>query len=243
MSYLGSTKIGKMFLGGIEIGKAYLGNNLVFDKGGEPAPPQVLPVFYDYLAFDGTACIETNIVLSANCSIRVPLGYESSKSSAMVFFAYDATTGGRTGLLYGGGTSATRRQMVPMYDSTAALSTNKYLEFSYSSYNAFMTPNGFGWGRAFYSYTKGSLHPGGHLYIGGHPDFPGSAPYTGRVQTIQIYGSDAASNRAFAAFDSNTPVATLRPCTYNGAPGLWHVEAGAFYGNSAAAGTLTVGNN
>ena len=34
MSYLGTTKIGKMFLGSTEIGKAFLGTNLVFQKGG-----------------------------------------------------------------------------------------------------------------------------------------------------------------------------------------------------------------
>ena len=34
MSYLGNTKIGKMFLGNTEIAKAYLGTDLVFQKGG-----------------------------------------------------------------------------------------------------------------------------------------------------------------------------------------------------------------
>lgn len=38
MSYLGTTKIGKIFLGSTEIGKAYLGTNLVFKKGGSPTP-------------------------------------------------------------------------------------------------------------------------------------------------------------------------------------------------------------
>ena len=39
MSYLGTTKIGKMYLGNTEIGKAYLGTALVFQKGGSPTPP------------------------------------------------------------------------------------------------------------------------------------------------------------------------------------------------------------
>lgn len=38
MSYVGTNKIGKMYLGGTEIAKAYLGSNLVFQKGGGPAP-------------------------------------------------------------------------------------------------------------------------------------------------------------------------------------------------------------
>lgn len=39
MSYIGSTKIGKLYLGAQEINKAYLGNTLVFQKGGGPTPP------------------------------------------------------------------------------------------------------------------------------------------------------------------------------------------------------------
>lgn len=35
----------------------------------------------------------------------------------------------------------------------------------------------------------------------------------------------------------------LRPCTYNGAAGLWDIVSGTFYGNSNTSGTLTVGND
>ena len=44
MSYLGTTKIGKMFLGTVEIAKAYLANTLVYQSGGGPTPP---PLPYD----------------------------------------------------------------------------------------------------------------------------------------------------------------------------------------------------
>lgn len=43
MSYLGTTKIGKMFLGSTEIQKAYLGSVLVFSQGSGPTPPQPGP--------------------------------------------------------------------------------------------------------------------------------------------------------------------------------------------------------
>lgn len=43
MSYLGTSKIGKMYLGSTEIAKAYLGNTLVFQKGGGPMPPSEIP--------------------------------------------------------------------------------------------------------------------------------------------------------------------------------------------------------
>lgn len=44
MSYIGTTKIGKMFLGNTEIAKAYLGTDMVFQKGGGSIPPGATPV-------------------------------------------------------------------------------------------------------------------------------------------------------------------------------------------------------
>lgn len=55
MSYIGTTKIGKMFLGEVEIGKAYLGNDLVFQKGGTPTPTP------NYLVF-GNPSIQNGIL-------------------------------------------------------------------------------------------------------------------------------------------------------------------------------------
>lgn len=62
MSYLGTTKIGKMFLGAVEIAKAYLGDDLVFQKGGSPSPR--LPAGYtelSYVATNSQAWIDTGI--------------------------------------------------------------------------------------------------------------------------------------------------------------------------------------
>ena len=55
MSYLGTDKIGKMFLGDTEIAKAYLGTDLVFAKGGGPTPPAPSGYVTDGLVahFDG----------------------------------------------------------------------------------------------------------------------------------------------------------------------------------------------
>ena len=41
MSYIGTTKIGKMYLGDTEIAKAYLGSNLVFSRGSGPQPTTI----------------------------------------------------------------------------------------------------------------------------------------------------------------------------------------------------------
>ena len=56
MSYLGSTKIGKMYLGNVGIAKAYLGNTLVFQSGGGIPDGPV-----DWIETDGSAYINSNI--------------------------------------------------------------------------------------------------------------------------------------------------------------------------------------
>lgn len=43
MSYIGTTKIGKMFLGNTEIAKAYLGSHLVYQAGTQPQPGTQIP--------------------------------------------------------------------------------------------------------------------------------------------------------------------------------------------------------
>lgn len=63
MSYIGTSKIGKMFLGGTEISKAYLGDKLVYQN--KPYDSEV-----EYLESTGTQYIDTGIVIdSTNYSI------------------------------------------------------------------------------------------------------------------------------------------------------------------------------
>lgn len=64
MSYIGTTKIGKMFLGTTEIAKAYLGTDLVFQNGGSPTPPPgpVIPYTQvEYIQSSANKYINTNI--------------------------------------------------------------------------------------------------------------------------------------------------------------------------------------
>ena len=67
MSYLGTTKIGKMYLGSTEIAKAYLGTDLVFQKGG--TPPLYTEV--DYIETDGVAYIDTGIAGTTPKSVEI----------------------------------------------------------------------------------------------------------------------------------------------------------------------------
>ena len=234
-SYLGSDGIGKLYLGSTEIAKAYLGSTLIYESGGPT--PHIEPVFYDYLIFDGTAMIQTDYVLPSGCSLRVPTGWEAEKKAQTLFVANGGT--GRISTIYGGNTNATRRQVVPCYDSASALATNRYLNFSYSSFVFFMTSKRFGWGTTAYTYTKGSVHPTTGICFGGGG---ATAAFTGKMKTFEVFGSETENLTTASAFDSYTPVATFRPCTYDGEAGFWYVEGNKFFGNTAGSGQLTASN-
>ena len=62
MSYIGTSKIGKMFLGGTEIAKAYLGSNLVYQN--KPYDAEV-----EYLESTGTQYIDTGAILNSESDI------------------------------------------------------------------------------------------------------------------------------------------------------------------------------
>lgn len=246
MIYLGGDKIGKLYLGDTEIGKAYLGDTLVFQKGGGPTPPPgPQPVFYERLVFDKTAFIQTNITIPANGSIAVPLGNETLKGNQYVFNFVQSTGEGAVRFMLGGSTSSTRRQLVVYYDSSSYLESTHYLDFTNATYNLFLTPKGYGYGTAFYTYTKGSSHPSGGLCVGFNSSTSTStvSKYSGTVGYIRVFNSDAQNVQSYSGFANYTPAATLRPCLYEDQAGLWCMETNTFYGNSAAAGTITVAGN
>lgn len=206
--------------------------------GGSPTPPGpvVEPVFYDRLVFDGVAKIETTFVLPENFSIRVSLGNETNKAAQRVFRA--TGDGGYVALIYGSATTSTNRALQIYYDSTSS-NDNTTRAFSSSLY-FWMTPKKWGYGNTARSYTKGNAHPTGGLVFGG---WDSGNPYSGTMGDILVLGSDAQNATSFSDLLNYTPVATFKPCTYNGEAGLWLVETSTFFGNTAGAGTLTVRND
>ena len=208
--------------------------------GGSPTPPGpvIEPVFYDFLVFDGTAYILTNYVLPSDSSIKLLVGWETTKARQGIIQAYGESNGGSILAMLGNNTSSSRRQMVCYYDSTSYLLASKYLNFTTTSYELFLTPNKFGWDNTSYSISKGSVHPTDGLRIGQD----GTQCFTGKMGTIYIYDSSAQNCSTASGFNSFTPVATFRPCTYNGAAGMWYVEGSTFFGNSAGSGTLSTEN-
>lgn len=146
MSYLGSTKIGKMYLGSTEIVKAYLGTNLVFQKGGSPTPPtpsgQRLPDGYTELAYvltHSTAWIDTGVAGAADLEIAVRFSVGTYVQYGSIYGNYTdeshkvnrAIIGTTSSLLVGGGNSRNTKVNAFYFNRVHTLvvtSTNAYLE-------------------------------------------------------------------------------------------------------------------
>lgn len=194
-------------------------------------------VFYDHLVFDGTAYIETTYALPSRCSLKITkMGGETVKASQGMIMA-QGSNGGFIAILLGGNTSNVDREICIFYDSSSILK-RATVPVSTDYYNAFLTQKRYGIDNSGMTFTKGSKHPDGGISFGKSS----SQPYTGVMGTIYVYDSDTANVTTYDGFNSYTPVATFRPCTYNGEAGLWYVEGHAFFGNTAGSGTLSASN-
>ena len=205
--------------------------------GGSPTPPPTpTPVFYDLLIWDGVAKIDTDYVPPELFSIRMELGDEINKAAQRVFRVQGG--GGYVSMIYGSATTSTNRSLSVYYNKSSSPETATRA-FSSSLY-FWLTPKYWGWGSTSHTYTKGNLPtPTGGITFGG---WESGNPYSGKMGTIRVYGSDAQNAQSFTGLESYTDVATFRPCTYNGEAGLWYVQGNQFFGNTAGSGTLTVRN-
>lgn len=194
------------------------------------------PIFHTWLVFDGTAYIDTDILIPENGSVRVILGYETTQGLQALFNA-----GGRVYALLNNSTDTTRRYFTVSYDSGSSLisGTTFDLLWTFNTYSFFLTPNLAGIGDVTYPFTKGSSRPESGLVIGQNYNHTSTA-FTGRCAMYRIYGSDAQNATTYSDLGNYTPVYRLRPCTYLGEAGLWCVETSTFYGNSNSSGTLSV---
>lgn len=205
---------------------------------GEHEPP--VPEFYDCLVFDGVAFIDTDITMPEDCSIVVNIGDEASRRSMRVFRVSPGSGSGTIMARITGITSASRN-IGFCYDSSSQLKT--YNTPPGDRINLFMTPKRGGYGNQSSTYTKGSSHPLGGLSIGGYTGDTSTSyhPYNGTIKDFMVFGSGAQNETSASAIVNNyTPIITLKPCLYGSRAGLWYVEGGKFYGNTAGAGTLSV---
>lgn len=207
----------------------------VEQAAGGPAP-----VFYDYLVGDGTAYVDTGYTLPDLASMAGYFGHETRKAGSQNIFGVWEVGYGATGLTFGGSTNSTRRQFVAFYDKPTNVGS-KYLNFTFTGFGAILTPKRFGFGSDTSTLTRGSAKPAGTVKVfGGYPSY---TAYSGVLSgAFTIYDSNAQNAATYADLIAFTPIATFRPCTYNGEAGLWHVEAGTFHGNAAGSGALTATN-
>ena len=207
--------------------------------GVTPPEPPGEPEFYDYLVFDGTAYITTDYVPTNGVSFLVRIGKETIKAAQRIYMC--ACSGSKyLGLNMNNSTTSTSRYIAPYY--CGSVGTAHALAFSTATLNAFLTPSRMGWGSTSYSVTNGNATPTGGLILGMMPSYTGQ-PYSGIMSAFKVYGSDASGCSTASAFDNYTPIATFRPCIYNGKAGMWYVEGNKFWGNSAGSGTLSVTNS
>lgn len=241
MSYLGTTKIGKMFLGTVEIAKAYLGTNLVFQNGGSPTPPTPTIVYHDRVRFDGTAYILTDIVLPANGSLLVSTGGETRKGNQGIFNARAADDSIVFGIWFNSSSSSSTKNFSHRYCNGTTGSGNPTVSGWTSRTGIFLGYTKWGTSANALSTTRGSTAPTKGIELGAASS---SYRYTGALGWVYIYDSTAQAATSYTDLKNNyTPVYTLKPCEYNGAVGYWCEETSTFYGNSAGTGTLSYEDN
>ena len=201
--------------------------------------PDVLQ-FYDYLTFDGTAYIQTDLLLPENGSVRTYL-YNMTKKQCGIFRALDNSNNMVFGLEVGGSDANNHRFNIRYYKTTND-DSGAYAWGNYNSGQVYMTSSRCQVPGRLKIFTKGSVMPTKGIQLVYARNNASGNIFKGSMSTFHIYGSDTQSVTSWAAFEGFTPVYTLRPCTYYGEAGMWCVETNTFYGNSASSGTLTVSN-
>lgn len=203
-----------------------------------PAPEGV--VFYDVITFDGTAYIQTDLLLPENGSVRTYLS-NMTKKQCGIFQALDNSNNMPFGLEVSA-SDANNHGFNIRYYKTSNDTTGAFAWGNYTSGQVYMTPSRCQVPGKLKTFTKGSVMPTKGIRLAYPRSNAANRIYQGGMTTFQVYGSDAQSVTSWAAFEGFTPVYTLRPCTYYDEPGMWCVETSTFYGNSASGGTLTVSN-
>ena len=194
------------------------------------------PQFHTWLVFDGTAQVQTDIMLPTNGSVRVACGYETVKGQQGIFGAYNGTKF-VFGIWLSSQTTSTQRKLSSRYCNTSGAVDVPEINFTTDYFLSFITPNKWGYWSHSWATKKGTLVPDSGIIIGNPA---GGQNFTGRIATLSIYDSSAQNAGSWEELGGYTPAYTLRPCLYRREAGLWCVETDTFYGNTAGAGHLTV---
>lgn len=205
--------------------------------GGSPTPPGPTPELHARVRFDGTAYIQTDIIIPANGSVRVSTGGETRKGNQGVFNAMDGSSTVFSFWLNNNSNSSTR-SFSHRYNSATTGTGNPTVSGWSSRVGVFLGYTKWGTSSTAMNTVRGSRPPTSGLVLA---SASGGYRYTGALGYVYIYDSSAQGATSYADLrDNYTPVYTLRPCTYDGEVGYWCVETSTFYGNSNTEGTLTV---
>jgi len=237
MSYLGTTKIGKMFLGTVEIAKAYLGDDLVFQNG--PVLPDG-PV--DWIETDGVAFIDTGIVGAWPKSCEVKALFIDT-DFAVLLGARKANEGQRFqpimsnnnrvdfGIVnsYYSGVSieASITNQTPVY--VRAMAKNSAGSFIEAKQD----------GESGYTRKTYDAYPGGSNPSTGLNLFLFANNYGGVAANIQPAGTRLYYCKIYSDVSFSTLVFDGTPCRYRGKYGLWDSVSDSFFGNAAGSGAFT----
>lgn len=195
------------------------------------AVPPSAPTFVTRIRESGarTGYFATGYTPPDLSSYAVNFGLEQTTSGfgGYVIWMYNANNDGRTSFAIGGASTTTWRQSLIRYDSNSNIvNNNQWMNRTqYPTGNFYMTPKRYGVGGAVSgTYTAGTRYPGTELYIGKNPGDTAASAYDGIYGTFYVFGTDAQDETSYAGLLTHTPIATFRPCIYNGIVTMWHVE-------------------
>lgn len=236
MSYIGTTKIGKMFLGSTEIGKAYLGTTPVFQKGGGlPYTP------VDYIETDGTAYINTGIKGNAPMSMKsrmVPVAPSSGnsyicgcrKDTGDTRFTFVMVASGKTaGPAYKNASYTTDVDVSQSVNNGTIMVAQAILAAGDQKF--YIKQDGES------SYTSKSHTIAGtittdtdiYLFAINNHGTTGVCAAGTKVNTLKLYNDKTWTNL----------ILDLESCYYNGEYGMWDHVSDTFFGNAAVSGAFT----
>ena len=237
MSYLGTTKIGKMFLGTVEIAKAYLGTTLVFQSGGNLPYTQVA-----YIETDGDAYIDTGI--NGNDPRSVELKYMPVTTSMQCIIGV-GNGNENTDLYYPVALNNSGKGMIGhryFYASDFVVTVNVPIEAKCSmkrNSQVLQVKNTGDLNYTTLSKTQSSdLQTGKTMFLfaAHNPTDDGTfneCPSGSRLYYCKIYSTDSYTNLVFDGV----------PCLYNGEYGMWDRVSDSFFGNANSTGAFSGPSN
>lgn len=185
--------------------------------------PTIRPQFFDYIENDGLAYINTNFIIGAQDEIQAEFAYLEGATTARIFGDatyynqkfFLVTTSGRIGTNFEAGVGS-------LWETSAVVASYNINHILLSATNLKINNED-----ALTFTTNFNKCDGPCLLFG------------------VFYSSLRVSNARFYYFQiyrDGILQLSLRPCTYDGVPGMWDEVSETFFGNAADEGAFTVGN-